>query len=315
MGQFKQAFSQIGGGIKEDFRRLKHEFGVRSFFTILFGLALLGGNAYLFVASTIKMFAADGLVGLLRFGGGLLGFLVSCLLIFLVTVHFSVCPQEGVSDKEDKSVFSDKTPFGGKKRGLIATLVLLALITFGGGGTALGVYIAGEVKYNTYPETTATVVSVFQSGFDENRGYTAVYEYTVDGVTYTVKGELRGSGEAAPRIGDTVSVKYDPLNPEDLRIGTESKFFLGFGCFLIFFGLAVVAAGLYNAKLLKTQFFLAFILLGLTACIFVIYLAAVEFHGLVEFFARNYMLHFVLIFTNVGFLELVNGIVYIGYKK
>ncbi|MDE7296726.1 MAG: hypothetical protein K2N84_05615, partial [Clostridia bacterium] len=199
MGQFKQAFAQMGNGIKEDFRRLKHEFTVRSFFTILFGLALLGGNAYLFVASTIKMFAADGLIGLLRFGGGLFGFWVSCLLIFLVTVHFSVSPQEGVSDKEDKSVFSEKTPFGGKKRGLIATIVLLAFITFGGGGTALGVYIAGEVKYNAYPETTATIVSVYDNGFD--RGYTAVYEYTVDGVTYKVKGELRGTGEAAPRIG------------------------------------------------------------------------------------------------------------------
>lgn len=311
MGQLKDAFAKMGGGIKEDFRRLRYEFSVRSFFTILFSLALFAGNIYLFVASAIKMFEADGSVGWLHFAGGFLGFLVSCFLIFIITVHFSAAPQER-GEEEDSGILS-KAHFGGKKGARIATVILLVLITFGAGGTALGFYYSNEIKYSGYPQTEATVVSLINNGNDE--GYTAVYEYTVDGKTYKTKGELKGSGEAVPRIGDTVSIKYNPDNPKEIYISTESKFLLGFGCFLIFFGLTVIVCDLYTAKLLKPQFLLAFILLGLTACVFLIYLSSMEFHGFIPFFARNFMLHFVLIFTNVGVLELINGIVYIGYKK
>lgn len=313
MDQIRQAFAKIGNAIKEDFYKLKHEFTVRSFFTLLFGLALFAGNAYLFVASTIKMFAADGRVGWLRLGGGLLGFLVSTFLIFILSVHFSVTPQEEAILDKDGTKFSEKTPFGGKTGGKIVTIILVILLTFGGGGAALGVYFNKEAKYGAYPQTTATVVSVYNNGFD--RGYTAVYEYIVDGKTYRTSGDLMGKGEAVPRLGDVVTIRYNPRNPNDIRISTESKFLLGFGSFLIFFGLLVIAIWLYGAKKLKTQFFIAFILLGLTACIFIIYLTSVEFHGLIAFFARNYMLHFVLTFTNVGILELINGIVYLGYKK
>lgn len=305
----KHTFEQMGGDIRNDFYRLKHEFTARSLLTIIFGLALLVGNAYLFVASTIKMFAAEGGVDWLCFVGGLIGFLVSFLLIFIITVHFSTTPQEDVSGAEGGVLFSEKTSF----RGRIAIIFLLIFITLGGGGTALGFYFADETKYSAYPQTTATVVSIVNNGY-ENK-YTAVYEYTVDGKIYRNNGALKSSGEVVPRVGDTVSIKYDPLDPNVIRISTESKFLLGLGCFLIFFGLTVIAIALHNVKKLKTQFLLAFILLGLTACIFIICLSSVEFHGLIAFFARNYLLHLLLIFTNVGILELINGIVYIGYEK
>ena len=311
MRKIREAFAKLGCAVREDFYKLKHGFTACSFFTVLFGLVLLGGNAYLFVASAIKMFVADGtIVGLLHFSGGLLGFLISCLLIFFITLHFSVTPQEGVSD-DDNKVFSDKMP-GGRK-GSVLSLLLVMLIAFGGGATALGVYISGEAEYSGYPKTTAVVVDLENMGFD--RGYRATYEYIVDGETFRAKGPSSGSGEGVPRIGDTVTIRYNPLNPRDIRISTESKFLLGFGCFMLFFGFLTIAFWLHSAKILKTQFFLAFILLGLTACIFVMYLSTVEFRGLTEFFGRNFMLHFILMFTNVGLLELVNGIVYLGYKE
>ena len=310
MGQLKQAFAklgsgikQLGSGIKNDFYKLKHGFTVRSFFTILFGFVLFAGNAYIFVASAIERFASYGVWALLHIGFGLLGFLVSCLLIFLLTLHFSVTPQEDTDVKNDEGIFSDSMSV--KKR--IVAFIIVFLMTFGGGGAALGYYISGELKYQSYPETTATVVAVINN--------VAFYEYTVDGVTYRANGKLESSGEASPMLGDTVTVKYDPDNPGEIRISTEAKFFLGFGSFLIFFGLTIIVIGLYSAKKLKTQFLLAFILLGLSVCIFLCYLSSMEFTGLVEFFARNFTLHFIMIFTNVGFLELINGIVYIGYKK
>ena len=170
MRQIKQPFSQISNGIKEDFRRLGREFTARSFFTILFGTALLAGNAYLFVVSTVKMFAADGVVGLLRFFFGLFGFLISCFLIFILTVHFSVSPQEGNGTDGDEA--PNKMPFNGK-RGLAAAIVLI-IIALGGGATALGFYIRDEQKYGSYPQTTATVVSVYDNR--SGAGDTPVYE-------------------------------------------------------------------------------------------------------------------------------------------
>ena len=301
--QLGNGFKQIGFGIKKDFYKLKQEFTVRSFFTILFGFALFAFNVYLFVASLIEKFGSYGFWAIFKIGLGSLGFLVSCFLIFLLTLHFSVTPQEDAEVKNNEGVFSDSMSL----RGRILSLILVFLLTFGGGGAALGYYISGESKYKSYPETTATVVAVYDGH--------AVYEYTVDGVTYRQTGNVKSSGEAAPEIDDIVTIKYDPNNPADIRISTESKFFLGFGCFLIFFGMTVVVIGLYSAKKLKTQFLLAFILLGLSVCVFIFFLASSDFHGPVDFFARNFMLHFVMIFTNVGILELINGIVYIGYKK
>ena len=302
----------MGGGIKQDFLKLRYEFTVRSFFTILFGVIVLAGNAYLFVASAIKLLEAEkGAGGWLHFAGGLLGFLVSCFLIFIMTVHFSVAPQE--RGEEEPSGILTNASFGGKKGKRIAAVILIVFITLGAGGTALGFYYSKEAKYADYPQIEATVDELIRNGFD--KGYTAVYKYTVNDITYKTKGELMSKGEAVPRIGDVVSIKYNPDNPNEIYISTESKFLLGFGCFLIFFGLTVIVCDLYTAKKLKPQFLLAFILLGLTACIFIIYLSSTVFHGLIPFFARNFMLHFVLIFTNVGILELINGIVYIGYKK
>lgn len=312
MGQIRQAFAQMAGGIREDFYRLRHGFTARSFFTLLSGVALLAANAYLFIASTVRMFALHGSIGWLRFAGGLFAFLVSCLLIFLLTVHFSVSSQQDAVENNDGGVFSEKAPFG-KRGAQIASLILVLVITFGGGATALAFYISKDAKYSSYPQTSATVVSVINNGFD--KGYTAVYEYTADGKTYRTEGETMGSGDAAPRIGDTVTVKYNPNDPNEIHVSTESKFLLAFGCFLVYFGLTVIAIWLYNAKKLRAQFLLAFILLGLTACIFVAYLSSSDFHGLINFFARNYSLHFIMIFTNVGILELINGIVYIGCKN
>ncbi len=301
----------MGEGILNDFRKLRYAFTVRSFFTFLFGIALLGGNAFLFVVTTIEMFDVAGSWGWLYFGGGLFAFLISCLLIVICTVHFSVSPQVDARGKEG-GIFSDKMPFGSKK-GRILAIILLVVITLGGGSAALGSYFKTEAKYKAYPQTTATVVSLVGNSSED--GYTPIYEYTVDGKKYRQKGKIKSSGDGAPKVGDTVSIRYNPNNPNDIHIGTESKFMLGFGCFLIFFGLLFIAFGLHNAKKLRTQFLLAFILLGLTACVFTMFLTSTEFQGIIPFFARNYMLHFVLIFTNVGILELINGIVYIGYKK
>lgn len=310
-GKLKDAFAHIGNGIKEDFDKLRHGFTVRSFFTLLFGFALLVVNAYLFVASAIELFGSDGFFGLPYFFVGLIGFLFSCILIFMISVHFSVSPQSS-EGAEVSGIMFEKMPSGSQKVKRIAIIILFFLFTFGGGGTALGFYIAGEVKYSSYPQTTATIVSLLNSGNDDE--VYAFYEYTVDGITYKTSGELK-SGESAPRIGDTVTIRYNPLNPSNIRINTESKFLLGFGCFLMYCGLMIIVVRLYKAKILNTQFLLAFILLGLSACIFTAFLCTTEFHGLIAFLGRNFVLHFVLIFTNVGILELINGIVYIGYKK
>lgn len=161
------------------------------------------------------------------------------------------------------------------------------MFTFGGGFGALGYYISQEVKYSNYVETTATVVSHVAHGDDTY----CVYRFEVDGTVYEVQGGVANGGSSVPKIGDTATIKYNPENPMDFRIGTEGRFFLAFGSIALYIGLVVVLYFIQSRGWLKLQFFLAFVMIGITVIAVLASLVAYEPHGVIQYLSDNFIIH------------------------
>ena len=85
-------------------------------------------------------------------------------------------------------------------------------------------------------ETSAVVTNIFKADDDDNEAYDRVQvKFSVDGKEY--KGELRYRNAGAMSQGDTVTVYYNPDDPQDFRAAENSfvglRFVSGLGlCFM-----------------------------------------------------------------------------------
>lgn len=299
---------------QSNLRKLKSEFTVRAFLTLLIGFLLLAGNALLFVLSAIELFSESEEIApaVIVFLIGSVGFFASCFLIVVVSFFFATSPQSA-DGAQGSSFLSEALSYRGKERAKrLAIYVFLLVFMFGGACASLGYYISEKVKFSKYPEAEATVVS--SDTWREDSRYE--YEYTVNGISYQAWGHVQYSSASSPRYGDKVTVKYNPSDPSELMyIQTESKFFLGFGGFLLFFGIITVAYEFFARGKIPFPFFLAFIMLGLFTCVVLCTLSSSVPQGFVDYFARNFWIHFVMMFANVGLLEFFHGIIYLGQNR
>ncbi len=310
----KQNLAAFKASFIGNIRDLRNNFTARAFFTLLTGGALLAGNIVLFGWSSVIALSHGIFPQIIFFFVGLIGFCASCFLITVVSLWFAVQPQADtkISEGGIESDLKELKYLRGKdKARMLAIYIFVILFMVGGAVGPIGYYIADMVKYNSYPEATATIVRLI--GSDD--GVKCEYAFEADGVTYYVTGKVESSGSVLPNVGDKVTIRYNPENPNDVWIATEKGFFLAFGCFFLYADLIVIFNMLHSRGKLKIQFFLAYILLGLSFCIVLMATVTYRPHGFVEFFADNLWFHFILVFTNAGIIELFNGIIYLGYKE
>ncbi|MDE6104189.1 MAG: DUF3592 domain-containing protein [Clostridia bacterium] len=132
----------------------------------------------------------------------------------------------------------------GKMQVIIA--ILLAVI----GAIVLAVGISYDLRFGRYEETTATIVDIYRktdSDGDVMVSYT--YEYTVNGQTFRRKSSSSTSENVAHRIGDRVTIKYDPKNPNKI---IESVWvcvlITGVGALFLVIGSAIIIVSIVQRK-------------------------------------------------------------------
>ncbi len=104
--------------------------------------------------------------------------------------------------------------------GVLAVIVLI-----------VGVYMT-FFQSRGFVRTTASMTDVRMDSTGESVVYYPTVEYTVDGKTYTTELD---TGSGSYRIGQTISVLYDPNNPSVAHDGS------GFGLYLIIAGAVILA--------------------------------------------------------------------------
>ncbi len=97
----------------------------------------------------------------------------------------------------------------------VAFLAVLAPILFG-----LGLLLVSNLdRLLTHDTTDGVIVDlIYSTDSDGDASYTPVYQYVVDGQTYTHQGAVSFGGLIVPSIGDTRTILYDPGNPDDSRL-------------------------------------------------------------------------------------------------
>ncbi len=301
----------IGEYFKTNINKLKEHFGIREFITILFSLFLLGANTYLYFAAGIYGFSKYDILSLIfLFIFGSIGYLCSCFAIIVCTFSFATGSQHSGTSAKGSSWFSEA--FKSKNKKNIIACVLVLIFIWGVGLGAIGFYISKEVKFRNYPQVTATVSDLIYSGDN----YKIEYKYTIDGTTYFASGKVSTSGEELPAdIGEEVIIKYDSQNPNNIFIRNEYQFFLIFGGFFLYCGLVILIYDLYERGWIKMQFFLAFIMIGLALLVTFAIRTTPQPSGMIPFVGKNPILHIVFLFSNVGLMELFNGLVWFDGKK
>lgn len=298
----------------EKFKRLKTEFSFRSFIMIVFGIALFVSNFVLFILSIMKAAQTRDFIEIFMYMlFGIIGIMVSAVLIFFVTIELSLPPE-----KENKVIYSKKklSKIGQEiqakeKKKKLAFIIVVTFIMFAVGIGTSSIYFGNQIKYANYPSVEAKVVGYEGTG----DGSRTVYEYYVNGVKYRHTGHVESSGAAVPFIGDKEILKYNPNNPKEIYLRNESMFFLLFGSIFNFFGLICVLNALHEKGIVNGKAMLSFILLGLSAVCFLAAYTTKSYSGLINFFADNLWLFFVMMFSNVGLLEFFSMFVWLGHKK
>lgn len=146
-----------------------------------------------------------------------------------------------------------------KRSTMIVVGLILSLI--GIGVICLGVYFVSDFieKKNTYISVAGVVVDYEITGgydtdpyddyYDKNIMYAPVVEYEVDGKIYTTVHKV-SAGRPEYFIGQKVSLKYNPRNPEDVIFKFNNAFWIMFvvgtafaGC-----GLPMTFVGIFKYK-------------------------------------------------------------------
>lgn len=123
-------------------------------------------------------------------------------------------------------MFSVKDPKLKIFAGILAVIVLI-----------VGVYMT-FFQSRGFVKTTASITDVRRDNTGESSVYYPTVEYTVDGKTYTTELD---TGSGSYRIGQTISVLYDPNNPSAAHDGG------GFGLYLIIAGAVILAVIIFSA--------------------------------------------------------------------
>ncbi len=123
-------------------------------------------------------------------------------------------------------MFSVKDPKLKIFAGILAVIVLI-----------VGVYMT-FFQSRGFVKTTASITDVRRDNIGESSVYYPTVEYTVDGKTYTTELD---TGSGSYRIGQTISVLYDPNNPSAAHDGG------GFGLYLIIAGAVILAVIIFSA--------------------------------------------------------------------
>ncbi len=304
--------------LKDKLKKLKYSFSVRSLFMIIFGILLFATNIILFGFSIVQAFETRSILDIIMFFVfGMIGIIASAILIFLLTIELSLPPKKSgnfIIFNKNKSNIGIESEAKERKKHL-AFVIITFIILFAIGVGVLSYYIGNKVKYSKYPTVTATVIEFVNTG----DGSKCKYRYEVDGTTYVKVGHIESSGGAQAYVGDKVELKYNPENPNEIIVKTENMFFLLFASFFIYFAFIIVVIEI-ETKLEKKgksrpKLMLAYILLGLSAICFLAAFSIKSYPDFISYFADNLWLFFVMMFTNVGLLELFGEIVWLGYKQ
>lgn len=120
----------------------------------------------------------------------------------------------------------------------VVRMVVLGFWAIIAGLAAIGA-IANAVLYE---RVEGEVVDLIR-GFDEadNVRYTPVYEYEVDGFSYSLVSESDYAEGRAPAVGDRIELVYDPGDPGDAE---ERDVFVQVGAPLIFAVISILAIAL-----------------------------------------------------------------------
>jgi len=110
--------------------------------------------------------------------------------------------------------------------GMLAVIVLAA-----------GIYMT-FFQSGGFVKTTARITGLRMDSSGESTVWYPAVEYTVDGKTYTAELD---TASGSYRVGQTISVLYDPGNPSSVHDGS------GFGIYLIIAGGAILAAIVFSA--------------------------------------------------------------------
>lgn len=123
-------------------------------------------------------------------------------------------------------------------RGGFGLIILITVL-----GIAMVIWgILDIIKTNDFTgraiETVGTIVDYQRSKDEDNEDiYYAIYEYSVDGIMYTVKDD--DFAYSKPEFGETGVVYYDPENPEDARMTLDGRI----GAVLVVVGVIFGLAG------------------------------------------------------------------------
>ena len=109
--------------------------------------------------------------------------------------------------------------------GILAVIVLI-----------VGVYMT-FFQSRGFVKTTASITDVRMDSTGESAVYYPTVEYTVDGKTYTTELDI---GSGSYRIGQTISVLYDPNNPSAAHDDG------GFGLYLMIAGAVIQAVIIFS---------------------------------------------------------------------
>ena len=122
----------------------------------------------------------------------------------------------------------------------VAILVVIIPVVFG-----LGLLLASNLNRVLSHETAPgeVVDLLLTTDSDGDPAYTPVYQYAVDGSTYRYEGAISYSGAVVPRIGDRVTMLYDPANPANARV--YNIFLLIWLPFLLLLLPILIAAGIF----------------------------------------------------------------------
>ena len=138
--------------------------------------------------------------------------------------------------------------------GLVMSVIGIALLIWG--GFSLSSFLK---KKNTYIETVGIVVDYEISGgydsdpydeyYDEDIMYAPIVEYVVDGKVYETVHHV-SSGRPEYFIGQKVTLKYNPNNPEDVIFKFNNSFWIPFFVGLVFVGcgLSMTFVGIFKKK-------------------------------------------------------------------
>ena len=119
---------------------------------------------------------------------------------------------------------------GGPKLKIFAGILALIVLI-------VGVYMT-FFQSRGFVKATAVITDVRMDSTGESTVYYPTVEYTVNGKTYTAELDTASSSY---RIGQAISVLYDPGNPSVVHDGS------GFGLYLMIAGAVILAVVVFSA--------------------------------------------------------------------